>query len=255
MMSDNAETLYETNGESVPLHTFISQQISAAPYSDEPFPHIELPQIFPDEVLEQLLANIPDEKYFGAINDAAYNSRYMLGLADEHLAVLPENLQQIWSGIAAALCHPSVKKALMHQLADGLTHRFGVAVSQLETIEMFPKPTLYMDKDGYEIKPHPDSSKKVITMQIYLPADDSQKELGTALYRLSLSGVMNKNSRGFKKIKQFQFLPNSGYAFPVVKSLKMTSWHGREHIESTGNRPRISILHMYYAKDEYGPGL
>ncbi|MDX8389220.1 MAG: hypothetical protein R8M38_01890 [Mariprofundaceae bacterium] len=249
------QALNEAPVENMPMHDYIAKQITDSPIKMDPFPHIVLTKIFPDGVFQTILKNIPDEKYFSSINDALYNSRYMLGLAPSHLATLPEDLRAIWSDIYDGLCHPIVQKALLKKLSPGLAHRFGVPEFETENIEVFPKPTLYMDKDGYGITPHPDSSKKVITMQIYLPEDDSQEELGTALYKLSLKGVMNKAARGFKKAAQFKFLPNHGYAFPVVKSLTMTSWHGREHIDSTGKRPRLSILHMYYAKEEYGPGL
>ena len=53
-------------------------------------------------------------------------------------------------------------------------------------------------------------------MQIYLPSDDSQRELGTAIYKVSPMGIFAWKSYGLVKDKTVPFLPNSGYAFVVI---------------------------------------
>ena len=102
---------------------------------------------------------------------------------------------------------------------------------------MHPRPVLYTDLNGYAIKPHPDTRRKVLTMQIYLPQDESQRELGTAIYKISPMGVFAWKSYGLVKDKTVPFLPNSGYAFVVIHpaySLLRSSWHGREAIIGPG---------------------
>ena len=88
-----------------------------------------------------------------------------------------------------------------------------------------------------------------MTTQLYLPADESQREFGTTLYKRSLKGriirELNKISstkrREFEQLKTFPFLPNSGYAFIVGKK----SWHGREPVPE-GLGSRFSLMNIYY---------
>jgi hypothetical protein len=66
---------------------------------------------------------------------------------------------------------------------------------------------------------------------------------GTALYRRHLFNLCNLLSvrNMFEKVKQFEFLPNSGDAFAVGRH----SWHARERVpKHTGERH--SILLFYY---------
>ena len=110
----------------------------------------------------------------------------------------------------------------------------------------FPRPALYHDAAGYKITPHPDTPLKIVTMQFYLPANDSQQELGTSLFRMKsgLERALSPLSGKFKTVKKFPFLPNTGYAFAVTQN----SWHGRETvIEKQGDR--CSIITFYLRED------
>ena len=53
-------------------------------------------------------------------------------------------------------------------------------------------------------------------MQIYLPSDESQRELGTAIYKVSPMGVFAWKTYGLVKDKTVPFLPNAGSAFVVI---------------------------------------
>ena len=74
------------------------------------------------------------------------------------------------------------------------------------------------------------------------PADESQRDLGTTLYRASLKGLINVGSYGLEPVKTLPFLPNVGYAFVVLKayhSLLKMSWHGRPKVHTASDHPRI----------------
>ena len=88
-------------------------------------------------------------------------------------------------------------------------------------------------------------------MHFYLPADDSQIDLGTALYRLRLTLPFGSWQRRFEKVKQFDFRPNSGYAFVVNNTLTKRSWHGRERLPE-GAGVRNTLLNTFYAEQREG---
>ena len=112
-------------------------------------------------------------------------------------------------------------------------------------VPMYPQPVLYADFDGYAIKPHPDTRRKVLTMLIYMPEDESQRDLGTTVYKISPMGVFAWKSYGLVKEKTAPFLPNTGFAFVVIHpahNLLHTSWHGRDTISLDNAKPRMTIL-------------
>jgi hypothetical protein len=129
-----------------------------------------------------------------------------------------------------------------------LSRRFQCDEDEVERIVSYTKPSLFRDLEGYEIAPHPDGRAKIVTMQLYLPVDRSQIHLGTAVYKRrfkSLAGLYSWHGR-FEKVKQFPFLPNSGYAFAVSNSLGHKSWHGREEVPA-GSGVRRSLLNIFFA--------
>lgn len=102
-------------------------------------------------------------------------------------------------------------------------------------MRLVAKPVVYRDSDGDQIKPHPDTRKKVVTMQLYCPTYNSQEALGTTLYQASLKGLFHVGSYCLEPVKTIPFLPTAGYAFVVFKayhSLTKMSWHGRPQIHT-----------------------
>lgn len=132
---------------------------------------------------------------------------------------IPESKRSFWVELSATFRNPALRTALLAKL--GMAENLVVAD---------PKVLLVRDVDGYRIGPHPDNPNKAVTLQFYLPRDQSRPHLGTELYR---------DRRG-ECVKRMRFAPNHGYAFAVTRQ----SWHGvPKHDLSAGPR---AVLIVYY---------
>src|SRR5262249_10573358 len=129
---------------------------------------------------------------------------------------------------------------------------YGVAEAEVPDLAGHPRPTLYRDTEGYELPPHPDTLKKVVTMHLYLPTDLSQIHLGTALYQRK-PGPLSKSDwqTSFTIARQYDFRPNRGYAFVANNSASRQSWHGRERLPA-GAGIRNTLLNTFYSEPRDG---
>jgi hypothetical protein len=177
-----------------------------------------------------------------------------LRLYGENVEKIEQPLQAAWAAVSTMLTSKEVEQAIRKKLHDGLEIRArGDKVPGADDLKLVAKPVVSTDSDGYQIKPHPDTRKKVVTMQLYCPVDMSQKALGTTLYQASLKGLLHFGSYCLEPVKTIPFFPNLGYAFVVLKayhSLTRMSWHGRPPIKT--DRPRVSILNTFYMNEHVG---
>ncbi|MEQ1942975.1 hypothetical protein ABMA32_11220 [Mesorhizobium sp. VNQ89] len=227
------------------------RSIDAADQFSLPFPHIFFRDFFPNDFYTELLGSIPSRGYAPITA-----TRSGLRLYGENVDKIDPDIRAMWAGVSEMLTSREVEDAIRRQLHEGLVIRAkGDKVGAPEKLKLVAKPVLYNDKDGYEIKPHPDARKKVLTMQLYCPPDGSQKDLGTTLYQASLKGLLHVGSYGLEPVKTLPFLPNVGYAFVVLKayhSLMKMSWHGRSKITTPIDHPRESLLNTFYVNEDVG---
>ena len=114
--------------------------------------------------------------------------------------------------------HEPVKQAFIRRLAPGLSKRFGADFAK---VGMYPIPILTRDIPGYLITPHTDTRWKGITVQLYLPKDDANTDIGTIFHEKLPDGSMPKKA-------QMRFAPNSGYAFAVGDD----TWHSADAVHN-----------------------
>jgi hypothetical protein len=212
----------------------------------KPYPLIRFQNFFPSDFYARLLQRFPDVDRFAGLNGDGTRREY--ALYDERSDPGSEESRTLWGIVRRVLASPEIAAALREKLDEGFRIR-SKRSGEGWPIPMHPRPVLYTDLDGYAIKPHPDTRRKVLTMQIYLPQDDAQRELGTTIYKVSPMGVFAWKSYGLAKAQTLPFLPNTGYAFVVIHpaySLLKASWHGREAISVPIEKPRLSILNTYY---------
>ena len=225
--------------------------IEAADHFSFPFPHIVFRHFLPADFWRDLVRNVPTEGYDRV---TATGSRVALRLHGGNIEKVDPALRPAWAAVSTVLTSKGIERAIRNRLRDGLEVRArGDRVPRADDLKLVAKPVIHRDRDGYWMKPHPDKRKKVVTMQLYCPIDARQKELGTVLYRMSMKGFMHLGSFCLEPVKTIPFLPNTGYAFVVLKayhSLTKMSWHGLPPIRT--DQPRISILNTFYKNEHVG---
>jgi hypothetical protein len=215
----------------------------------DPYPHYWTEQILPSEIFDRMLTELPELDLYDRSTDGDKHdgNRASMHLLSEKLTNLPEASQDLWFGIRLALSSPELKAAIFQKLSAGFVHRMRIREDEAADIEAFPRPMLFRETEGYSIAPHPDTRRKLATVQIALTDDPAQSNLGTSMYRLSVNPKdLLQTPRGFKEVKKYPFTGHSMFAFSVVNTVTMRSWHGRETLPA-GCGIRNTLLQVYYA--------
>jgi hypothetical protein len=221
------------------LADFLAQSIEAARAVEKPFFHLEFDRVFPDDIYAQILALIPESRDYRPMHgrskghdlDDGTHTRVKIDLFPEYIRNLPPEKRALWDVVGRALCSEKVKQALMRRLAPGLAKRFGKGFAK---VGMYPIPILTRDIPGYLITPHTDTQWKGITVQLYLPKDDLNTDIGTIFHDVLPDGSKPKHT-------QMKFAPNTGYAFAVGDN----TWHSADPVHNRV-KTRDSILLTYF---------
>jgi len=220
--------------------------ISQTPAVHQPFEHIYIEKVWPDEVYHQLRNNLPPAQFYEPINIKRWvrangeSTRDRIKLTYENIEGWPQALQNFWLSLVRALYSDELKEAVFSKLKDDIALRLGITPQDVAGSSMFVAASLIRDTQEYQIKPHPDGYPRVVTMQFYLPESEDQVDLGTSLYveEAKWRAVLGQR---FREVKRFPFKPNSAYAFAVNDTPELRSLHGRELIGAASG-VRNSIL-------------
>jgi hypothetical protein len=206
---------------------------------EAPFYHLRVDRIFPDEIYAAMLREMPTVKDYRALPGRRHENiledgsatRVKLDLFPEYIRRLSAKQRDIWGVVGRVLCSNQVKSAFVRRLAPGLERRFG---AEFGKIELFPIPVLTRDVPRYKIAPHTDTQWKAITVQLYLPPDETTSHIGTIFHERLPDGSM-------RNAVKMPFLPNSGYAFAVGDN----TWHSADPV-GPEVKVRDSILLTYF---------
>ncbi len=221
------------------LTDFIAGAVGSAHRAEQPFYHLELERVFPEDVYASMLAAMPvaadyrplrGQNQCNVLPDGT-PTRVKIDLFPEYIRHLPAEKRAIWDLVGRALCSQAVKDAFVRQLAPALARRFGPHFAKFG---MYPIPILTRDIPGYMITPHTDTRWKGITVQLYLPRDASNTHIGTIFHEKLADGSLPKRT-------QMKFAPNTGYAFAVGED----TWHSADPVGAEVTT-RDSILHTYF---------
>src|SRR5712692_6263639 len=222
------------------LVDFMVESAQAAHADDIPFHHLEFDRVFPDDFYRAMLEAMPDDSDYRAMSGKSKigssrpdgkPTRAKIDLFPEYIRHLPPEKRAVWDAVGCVLRSKELETIFMQRLAPGLKRRFGANFAK---VRMYPVPILTRDVPGYRVFKHTDSLWKGITVQLYLPADNSNKNIGTIFHERLPDGTKPKRTR-------MPFAPNSGYAFAVWND----TWHSADPVRPEV-RTRDSILLTYF---------
>jgi hypothetical protein len=223
----------------------IEQQLVAAvdraEVRHQPFDHVYMEQVLDRETYAALLAALPGQDSFhhlrhrDAVRQDGTSTRLRMYLYPELVGRLPAKQRRVWLPIARALCSRGLEQAFKRKFRRALEERFG---KPAEKIGVYPIPILLRDQPGYRIGIHSDVAKKAITVQFYLPDDESQRNIGTVFHE-------DNQGEGALRTTQMPFMPATGYAFPVALT---KSWHSAATTTEQDGERR-SMMVTYYVAD------
>lgn len=221
----------------------IINAVERAELQTRPFDHIAMTGVLDSSTYQRLLERMPDRRFYhelkhhDALRTDGSSTRLRMYLYPELLRRLPRQQQDAWVPVAEALCSPQLELAFKRKFRAALEQRFG---KPIQKIGLYPIPILLRDQPGYRIGIHSDVKRKAITVQFYLPADESQAHVGTLFHE-------SNEGEGANRIVQIPFLPSSGYAFPVALT---KSWHSAATTTAEGGE-RVSMMVTYYVADNF----
>lgn len=189
----------------------VARKINDTPLVNDPFDYLYIENVFPKGTYDKILKSIKEIKY-----EPIEKTRGTKGYPKRFTGTTPEFLKELLDG--------EIKKAILN--------KFGIADDSF-----IQDLLLIKDYEGYQIPPHTDSTKKVISALFYLPEDSSIEHEGTAIYVPKEKGFtcnvgVHHNFDDFEKVWTAPFKPNSCLIFARTEN----SFHGVEITDSSIER-------------------
>ena len=215
----------------------LAGRIGATPVETVPFEHLYLDHVFPPDEYQRLLDHLPETRRYRelthreAMRPDGTSARRKFYLLPEHIMWLPAKQRAYWGRLSRILRSRELEEAFKAKFRSALEERFGCSIDRLS---FYPVPMLLRDLSGYRIGIHGDSQGKAITVQFYLPCDESQAHMGTMFHE-------GRNGEAALRTKRLAFLPAAGYAFPVIRH---RSWHSvPQTADSDGERNSLMLTY------------
>jgi hypothetical protein len=235
------------------LANHMADATAATPVDDTPCKHAVLTGLFPEDIYQHILQNIPAKDAFRPMSlelfcdENGVSTRDLIELPEIGVKRIAPDLQSLWWAVGTAIMSEKVKTAVFDGLAEDLAPVLGCEASKVNDVDVFVSTALRIETQSYYMPPHFDHKPRIATMLIYLPQDDSLDGLGTSLYDYA-----PKWQRPFRKthreIRRAPFLPNSGIYFSGNERKTRPGWHGfeRSNRSQVSDAPRISLLTTWY---------
>ncbi|MBI2254259.1 MAG: hypothetical protein HYU58_06555 [Proteobacteria bacterium] len=216
-----------------------------------PFPHIYVPQVFPDGFYRELRRNLPDNDGYIALADTM---RVGTGYSRARLSLFPADLDKakispaqrdFWRRVFDTLGDAEFASCVFDRFRPSIEQRFQQGDNKRRGLKVWHETFLMRDLETYSLGPHTDSPTKLVSMLFYLPEDDSSSELGTSLYLPKDRGFISEGGphlpfEDFDHVMTVPYAPNVVASFPKTQAC----FHGVEPVKGPNKQRDILFFDL-----------
>lgn len=219
-------------------------QITNAPLRAYPFAHIYVENILPKAFFEEAMRQLPADDGYTVLVDSG---RVGKGYSRARLSLFPGDLEKskctasqrdFWQQMFTAFGDAEFATAIYNRFRPQIEQRF--ADKPGTKLKVRHETFLMRDLETYSLGPHTDNPKKLVSVLLYLAADHSRPELGTAVYvpkdrGFECPGGPHHDFDKFDHVSTMPYAPNALVAFPKSSNC----FHGVEPLKHADSRRDI----------------
>ena len=191
--ADQIPALRARLGEGEAIASHVASAVARAALELDPFPHIVIENLLPEQMSDDLIAALPPSAFF----TSEKMSRQELEVPFEFA---PEYSRIVWGTFFANAILHAMETALVEKFRPALDeflrrHWPGLGSMAEAGITLHVSNSrLLLRRPGYVIKPHRDPRWAFLTCLVYLPKSPGHEIYGTQLYRLHREPELTHNS-------------------------------------------------------------
>lgn len=200
------------------IRSHVAAAVAAAPLDSEPFPHIVIDKLLPDDAYDQLVKAIPPRVFFEHLD-----RNHQEVMVPSVLAPLVS--REIWAAFYAQVVTDALVPGLIDKFRaplDQLVRRYWPSHQSLADanirLELLMSRIL-LRRPGYSIKPHRDPRWALATCLVYLPPRKAVQFFGTELCSVRREpehrshGALWMDDADVDVVKSVTGRPNTALAF------------------------------------------
>ena len=201
-------------GERIAEH--VRRAIAAAPMQADPYEHIVVERVLPDDVYELLMRAIPPVEFFDNRDPIKQNLTFPIEVA-------PALSTLAWEYMDTVIARTVIRPAVLEKFHAPLQRHFALVFGEafVERANAMPESAhggrLMLRRPGYHLAPHRDPKRVMLTCLMYLARPGDNEEHGTQIFRVRDDGEAGykqtyypgADGRGCELVKVVPYRPNS----------------------------------------------
>ena len=170
----------------------VRRAVAAAPLLTDPYEHVIVERVLPDDVYDLLISAIPPVAFFDDRDPIKQNLWFPMEYGPTLSATAWDFMDDV---IARLAIRPAVLEKFHEPLQRYFASVFGTAFT--ERANQLPQSAfggrLMLRRPGYHLDPHRDPKRSILTCLLYLARDGDSDTYGTQIFR-----VVDDDDAGYK---------------------------------------------------------
>ena len=228
------------------VDSHLAYKIANANLLEYPYPHMFIENIFPIDIYEEMLINMPIQNNYSPIHEKRMvkgsDGRFVILFNELENLKIEKKKKEFWSEFYKSIINSRFTHILTSKFSNLIQRRFEGQTG----VNLKDEMMLVQDRTNYYLGPHTDSIYKVITVLFYLPENNENANLGTSIYspkdtKFQCVGGPHYKHQDFHKVTTMPMKKNSVFIF--FKSSK--SFHGVEPLNKKNISRNLLLYDIY----------